>query len=121
MSVVPFSTARALLPDPADAIFRDWGAEEGRALRFLHQQGFDLDGDLRPLVGDLLVLLVRHPPTVVAARMGVTVEFVTGLNDPGAVGMLDALRTLVPHGAFARPLRLRRNPYSASHSYIMHK
>lgn len=75
-AVVTFPTADANLPDPAPVIFRSWGAEEGRNLGRAHRNGMRLGGDLLPLVGDLAVLLRRHPPAVVAARMGLRLEFV---------------------------------------------
>ena len=76
MSVIAFPTAAASLPDPAAPIFRQWGAEEGRSLARAHKTGMGLGGALRPLVGDLVVLLRRHPPAVVAARMGLRPDFV---------------------------------------------
>jgi hypothetical protein len=76
MSVIAFPTAAASLPDPAAAIFRQWGAEEGRSLARAHKAGMALEGDLRPLVGDLVVLLRRHPPAVVAARTGLRPDFI---------------------------------------------
>ncbi|MCZ8100731.1 MAG: hypothetical protein O9972_22820 [Burkholderiales bacterium] len=113
MSIVAFPTADANLPDSGEAIFCQSGAAEGGALGFLHRQGYDLAGDVRPLVGDLGVMMHRHPPAVVAARMGLRAEFMQGWNGLGDTAMVDTLRALMPHGAL-RATGRRIEFYAAS-------